>query len=119
MLRLVNYTSSKYIVTIKQLVKKLSKTQVGLLESRHSLTTATGCMGDTLLVSHISCIKRSSVYIHSEVLQRIHTYSIQRVLEHSSFIQIQSLVEPPLPVQYKDTDTSHYLNKPECCPSRT
>lgn len=47
------------------------------------------------------------------------TNSIQRVLESSSFIQTQSLVEPPLSVQHKETDPSHYLNKPECCLSRT
>lgn len=75
-------------------------------------------MGDTHLLSRIPCTERSSVYIHSEVFPEVHPYSIQRLVECSLSIQIQSFAESPLFIQYKVTDPSHYLNKLQGCPLR-
>lgn len=109
------------VVTIKQSIKKLSKTQVGVLESRNSLLTALDAW--QILPSYhtyfaqkglqLIYVQRSSWrYIHipykeSWNLICSHTMSGGTSLNYS----IQSLLAHALSVPYKDTDPSHFLNK--------
>lgn len=85
-------------VTVKQLMRKLFDSGWSV-RLQAFFINSTGCMGEKLLQSRMSCTKRSSAYIYSEVFPEVHTYSVR------------SLKEPHLSIQYKDTDPSLPLSK--------
>lgn len=74
------------VVTIKQSIKKLSKTQVGVLESRNSLLTALHAW--QILPSYHTYFAQKGlqlIYVQrsssEQVFLEVHPHSIQRVLE--------------------------------------
>lgn len=96
---------SRTAVTVKRSIKKLSKTQSGVLENRHSLIPVLDAWG--ILSSY-------HTYLAQKGLQFRYIQRFSQRYIHSPY----KVTELPLSVQYKDTDPSHYLNKLQDCPLR-